>query len=671
MLEPRLERVSLVLFLGYHSVASSSDIGDFVVQRLRQILSAPSEQSPPATQQSPWHYIKVLGSTQSTVPKSRPSCLGPDLEDKSLLLAAAEDVVIVNLLAPVGIFEMKALASEGAGTTNATTTNVLAMVGRQLADTLRFHYADSPNGVVRLHGLRYINASAKLYLHAEQSCTQHVYHYLLPVSWLDQPETIQAWYERNRHVPYPHLRESAPAALRHFKAVLKGAESPVAATRQQSRFGGLGLRIPRYWHNYANPRLRLPPNYDAVQRVVDRARVIDFVRAAPNNSNDTARSDPNELYLVCAVAGDEFLQEQVCRIIGTSVAMARGWLPADFWSRSLQRDTLLETVLAPATHCLYKATSRFHYAELAFCGQALWDDSHAVYRIRTKAEETLPPVEWMQKQLLPLLDRHASTEWQSEVRNVVAPRMVSRLSKMPQSSMSSDQLNNQRGVVTSSGHAVPSSCLELTATAAAPNVYRRVLDLLRQIVATSQWPATSTARSQVIHSSSLEGHPTATDGRSGSFTVVSETMFDCSKFSVPLANANFPELCQAVFELEQELIAASDILTTMGGLESPHDAAALSPPALPRLPSSHCAINANAQFTPHVDSGRGLGQSLSMIVGLGEYTEGQLVVEGQAHDICYQPLQFDGWKLRHWTLPFQGERFSLVWFTPEGMVIRT
>ena len=34
--------------------------------------------------------------------------------------------------------------------------------------------------------------------------------------------------------------------------------------------------------------------------------------------------------------------------------------------------------------------------------------------------------------------------------------------------------------------------------------------------------------------------------------------------------------------------------------------------------SSHCAINYNAQFTPHVDSGRGSGQSLSMIVGLGD-----------------------------------------------------
>jgi hypothetical protein len=54
-----------------------------------------------------------------------------------------------------------------------------------------------------------------------------------------------------------------------------------------------------------------------------------------------------------------------------------------------------------------------------------------------------------------------------------------------------------------------------------------------------------------------------------------------------------------------------------------------------------------------------------MIVGLGDYVGGELAVEGTGHDIRYLPLQFDGWRLRHWTLPFAGERFSLVWFTPE------
>jgi hypothetical protein len=84
-----------------------------------------------------------------------------------------------------------------------------------------------------------------------------------------------------------------------------------------------------------------------------------------------------------------------------------------------------------------------------------------------------------------------------------------------------------------------------------------------------------------------------------------------------------------------------------------------------RVPSTHCAINCNAQFKPHVDSGRGLGQSLSMIVGLGDYVGGEITIEFVPYPIRYQPVEFDGWKLRHWTKPFVGsDRFTLVWFTP-------
>lgn len=39
-------------------------------------------------------------------------------------------------------------------------------------------------------------------------------------------------------------------------------------------------------------------------------------------------------------------------------------------------------------------------------------------------------------------------------------------------------------------------------------------------------------------------------------------------------------------------------------------------------------------------------------------------VEGATVPIRYAPHEFDGWRSRHWTLPFEGERFSLVWFSP-------
>ena len=73
------------------------------------------------------------------------------------------------------------------------------------------------------------------------------------------------------------------------------------------------------------------------------------------------------------------------------------------------------------------------------------------------------------------------------------------------------------------------------------------------------------------------------------------------------------------------------------------------------------------QFKPHRDSGAGNGQNVSLIVALGDYVGGELLVEGKTHDIRYKPLEFDGWSQRHSTLPFIGERYTLVWFTPSGV----
>jgi hypothetical protein len=86
-----------------------------------------------------------------------------------------------------------------------------------------------------------------------------------------------------------------------------------------------------------------------------------------------------------------------------------------------------------------------------------------------------------------------------------------------------------------------------------------------------------------------------------------------------------------------------------------------------RAPSSTIAINRHAQFRPHRDWGAGNGQSSSLIVALGDFAGGEIAVEGVAHDIRYRPLEFDGWRERHWTMPFAGERYSLVWFTPLGV----
>ena len=159
--------------------------------------------------------------------------------------------------------------------------------------------------------------------------------------------------------------------------------------------------------------------------------------------------------------------------------------------------------------------------------------------------------------------------------------------------------------------------------------YARCLVALRAVRRSGQWPSTSVGRREVI-----------ADGMErrggGSFTL------GCMPphLAQPEANARFPELLRAVFELEATL-------------------------APDRSPSSSVAVNCNAQFRPHRDSGAGAGQGISLIVGLGDYAGGELFVEGEPIDIR-RAGAVQRWKQRHWTNAFEGERFSLVWFTPLG-----
>ena len=44
------------------------------------------------------------------------------------------------------------------------------------------------------------------------------------------------------------------------------------------------------------------------------------------------------------------------------------------------------------------------------------------------------------------------------------------------------------------------------------------------------------------------------------------------------------------------------------------------------------------------------------------------MIEGTPYDIRYAAREFNGWTQLHWTAPFVGERYSLVWFTPEAKV---
>lgn len=70
-------------------------------------------------------------------------------------------------------------------------------------------------------------------------------------------------------------------------------------------------------------------------------------------------------------------------------------------------------------------------------------------------------------------------------------------------------------------------------------------------------------------------------------------------------------------------------------------------------------INKNIRSPPHIDKNN-VGPSY--IIALGEYSGGELYIEGKPHNIKNRFLKFDGTK-GHWVAPFTGTRYSLVYFT--------
>lgn len=70
-------------------------------------------------------------------------------------------------------------------------------------------------------------------------------------------------------------------------------------------------------------------------------------------------------------------------------------------------------------------------------------------------------------------------------------------------------------------------------------------------------------------------------------------------------------------------------------------------------------INKNQRCAPHKDSNN---DGMSFIIGLGEYTGGELVVNDVPIKIHNRFVQFDGHQT-HYTKPFAGTRYSIIFFT--------
>ena len=578
--------------------------------------------------------VQYISSTQSSVTKMRHRALSQ--EDGC---AASGDVMILSVQAPAAI---SAMASSNSQHRNFLKELIIrtnsGLVNRSQCDDIQ----------IRLDACKYLTPDSRL--HAERSCTQLVYHYLLPLRWLPDGLQLERWWldheiqDANGHNNRASRRPPTES-LRFMKDALRSGESAQLPLLSEGnaqdplikvasgRFGALATKERRPWHNFADPNLKgdASPNNEPVWVALDRARMVQFLRhEQPGKEND-------EVVALLEFRGDAFLLQQVRRIVGTAVAVAHGWLPTDVFAVSTTSGSFMETPVAPDGR-LYLAESKFHFDELRTDGKSLFESD--AMGTSERSNYFLVANGLIAKELLQNRNEHKESEsvWLKDLEINVAPRIRAQLLLKE---MAAQNL-------------VDTAVITNVET---PTIYLRVLELLRTIIANDSWPETSAARSSVITNVTgkrqLEKQREIT--KKGSFTVVNPNFRDglykngIAGDALPLGNTLFPDLVNAVFQLE---LALSETR--------------FDPTLCPKRPaSSHCAINANAQFAPHVDSGRGAGQSLSMIVGLGDYNGGELAVEGDYYDIRYKPLQFDGWKLRHWTNPFAGERFSLVWFTPE------
>jgi len=74
---------------------------------------------------------------------------------------------------------------------------------------------------------------------------------------------------------------------------------------------------------------------------------------------------------------------------------------------------------------------------------------------------------------------------------------------------------------------------------------------------------------------------------------------------------------------------------------------------------NNITLNKNFQCKPHRDIHN---KSDSFIIGIGDYQGGELIIEGTPIDIKNRWYSFNGKKQTHWTAPFTGTRYTIIYY---------
>ncbi|KAL3767487.1 hypothetical protein ACHAWU_000150 [Discostella pseudostelligera] len=419
------------------------------------------------------------------------------------------------------------------------------------------------------------------------------------------------------------------------------------------------MQLPKRkrYHNFC-PKI-LAHDYLAFRRV-DRMYHRATIRVDTNSSSTDKEPIPTisstringRPIIIFSLTGDMFLQEQVLRLMGLLIAICRGVIDDDIIECMFDEEYTNLVPAPPAPHIgLVSGEATYTTWEgriktilnarrtdrYPFVGRSLgWND-----------DEVVRAVEEWEKIVLHEVGR--SWYWKGEGKDgrLIEEMQWSDNVLHPWARRTRELLDDYRVWKAFREIHAPVSTSFLppleSIDQAVPPLFEKVLFYLRQADASGMWPSTTPNRQLVMLSTlheesqaraissihlqakkNVESQSSAysfregNGGASGSFSVGFMPDERCSQ---PKGNTLFPELVKAAFELEL----------------------ALCPD---REPSSTIAINRNAQFRPHTDKGAGAGQSTSLIVGLGNYVGGELVVEGVKKDIRYKAIEFDGWKER-------------------------
>tara|TARA_R110000803_G_scaffold160071_2_gene224070 strand:- start:1470 stop:2012 length:543 start_codon:yes stop_codon:yes gene_type:complete len=79
----------------------------------------------------------------------------------------------------------------------------------------------------------------------------------------------------------------------------------------------------------------------------------------------------------------------------------------------------------------------------------------------------------------------------------------------------------------------------------------------------------------------------------------------------------------------------------------------------PEFQYNAITLNHNFKCLAHFDKAN---KSPSIIIALGDFTGGELVVEGCPIDIHWNPLIMNGSTCKHWTNEFVGDRYTIIYY---------